>query len=50
MEMQLKHHGIYAVVDVMGLVVCGSVRTWIPGQEAMDRLIEHVLKGRRVEG
>ena len=45
--------------DVMAIVegyaaevtcsICGGVRTWVPGQEAMDRLIEHVLKGRRIE-
>lgn len=23
--------------------VCGAVRTWVPGQEAIDRLVEHVL-------
>jgi hypothetical protein len=43
-------------VDVMGLVegyvadvkcsICGSVRTWVPGQEAMDRLVEMVLRAR----
>jgi hypothetical protein len=43
-------------VDVMALVegyvadvrcsICGSVRTWVPGQEAMDRLVEMVLRAR----
>ncbi len=46
--------------DVMAIVegyaaevtcsVCGCVRTWVPGQEAMDRLIEHVLGRRNAQG
>lgn len=27
--------------------LCGSFRTWVPGQEAMDRLIRQVEKMRR---
>jgi hypothetical protein len=26
---------------------CGSVRTWIPGQEALDRLVARVLEMRK---
>ena len=26
--------------------VCGAVRTWVPGQEAIDRLVGRVLAGR----
>jgi hypothetical protein len=49
-----------AEVDVMAIVegyvadvrcsICGSVRTWIPGQEAMDRLVEMVVRGRKAQG
>ncbi len=43
-------------VDVMAIVegyvadvrcsICGAVRTWVPGQEQLDRLIERVMAGR----
>lgn len=43
-------------VDVMAIVegytaevtcsVCGSVRTWVPGQEAIARLVANVLRMR----
>jgi len=45
-----------AEVDVIGVLVgemmdvkcsiCGRVRTWVPGQEALDRLVESVVRGR----
>lgn len=46
--------------DVMAIVegyaaevtcsVCGCVRTWVPGQEAMDRLVAMVLRSRGSQG
>jgi hypothetical protein len=43
--------------DVIGVVdghvmdikcsVCGEIRTWVPGQEHLEALVEQVLKGRR---
>ena len=43
-------------IDVMAIVegyaadvrcsICGSVRTWVPGQEQLDALIERVMGGR----
>lgn len=46
--------------DVMAIVegyaaevtcsVCGCVRTWVPGQEAMDRLVAMVLRSRESQG
>jgi hypothetical protein len=43
-------------VDVIGVLVgemmdvvcsvCGRTRTWVPGQEALDRLVESVINSR----
>jgi hypothetical protein len=27
---------------------CGSIRTWVPGQEALDRLLERVMQRNRL--
>lgn len=45
-----------AEVDVIGVLVgemidvrcsiCGRMRTWVPSQEALDRLVESVLRSR----
>lgn len=45
-----------ADVDVIGALngemidvvcsVCGRTRTWVPGQDALDRLVEAVIDGR----
>ena len=50
--LSLEGRGSMAEVDVMAVVeglvldvrcsVCGSVRTWVPGEKAMKRLMEQV--------